>query len=326
MPEVPLPVALPNPETDGSRIVPRNSVPLSGGRSIAYAQTGSGPDLVAIHGTLMTLEDMWLGPVPGLARHFRVTAVDRPGHGASERARAVDASPWRQAELIHAAVRALGLRRPVILGHSYGGAVALAYGLLHPDAVAGIVALAPVCFPEVRLESVLFGPRALPLGEGLATALNGTSDQALLPLLWNAMFLPQTMPEAFAARYPFALAGRPAQMVAEGEDALALPAALARSAMAYAGCRVPVRILAGDGDIVVSPHRHGALAARMIPGAGFALLPGIGHMLHHVRPDAVIEAARAVANPGFERGHPFRGGRGEALESSPGSARHPAKG
>lgn len=295
-----MPAAIMQPETTSpspatvARIVPRSIVPLSDGRSIAYAQAGDGPDLVAIHGTLMTLEDMWLGPVPALARHFRVVAVDRPGHGMSLRPRGRDASPWRQAELIHAAVQALGLTRPVILGHSFGGCVALAYGLLYPNAVAGIVALAPVCFPEVRLEPFLFGPRALPFGPELSAVLNRISDPGLLPLLWNAMFLPQTMPEAFSFSYPFGLAGRASQIVAEGEDALALGSALVRSAAAYPGYRVPVHLLAGAADIVVNPLLHAASAVRMIPGAELTLLPGVGHMLHHVQPDAIVEAARAV--------------------------------
>ncbi|MCJ2009917.1 alpha/beta fold hydrolase [Methylobacterium sp. J-092] len=286
---------LPGPPPETQRIVPRKMVDLPDGRSIAYAETGAGPDLVAIHGTLMTLEDMWLGPVPALARHFRVVAVDRPGHGRSTRARGTDASPWRQAELIHTAVRSLGLHRPVIVGHSYGGAVALAYGLLYPDDVAGIVALAPVCFPELRLEQVLFGPRAAPVsGPVLSRALGASADPTLLPMLWNAMFLPQTMPKAFAEAFPFGFAGRSGQIVAEAEDALSLWVALSRSATAYATCRVPVRILAGDADIVVNPMIHGALAARLIPGARYERLPGIGHMLHHFRADAVTEAARAV--------------------------------
>lgn len=279
------------------RIIPRKVVDLSGGRTIAYAETGSGPDIVAIHGTLMTLEDVWLGPVPDLARHFRVLAVDRPGHGHSARVRGIDASPWRQAELIHAAVRSLGLTRPVILGHSYGGAVALAYGMLFPDAVAGIVALAPVCYPELRLEQVLFGPRAMPVsGPILSDALGVAADPTLLSMLWNAMFLPQPMPKGFAEAFPFGFAGRPGQIVAEAEDSLSLWGGLSRSAASYASCRVPVRILAGDADIVVNPMMHGALAARAIPGARFERLPGIGHMLHHIRPDAVVEAVRAVAS------------------------------
>ena len=285
----------PGPASVRERIVRRKVVDLPEGRSIAYAETGAGPDLVVIHGTLMTLEDMWLGPVPALAEHFRVVAVDRPGHGDSARLRGTDASPWRQAELIHEAVRSLGLRRPVILGHSYGGAVALAYGMLHPEAVSGVVALAPVCFPELRLEQILFGPRAAPLaGPLLSDAFGASADPALLPLLWNAMFLPQTMPRAFAEAFPFGFAGRPAQIVAEAEDALSLWAALSRSAAAYATCRVPVRILAGVADIVVNPMLHGALAASLIPGARFTPLPGVGHMLHHVRGDAVVEAARAI--------------------------------
>ena len=285
----------PGPASVRERIVRRKVVDLPEGRSIAYAETGAGPDLVAIHGTLMTLEDMWLGPVPALAEHFRVVAVDRPGHGDSARLRGTDASPWRQAELIHEAVCSTGLRRPVILGHSYGGAVALAYGMLHPEAVSGVVALAPVCFPELRLEQILFGPRAAPLaGPLLSDAFGASTDPALLPLLWNAMFLPQTMPRAFAEAFPFGFAGRPGQIVAEAEDALSLWAALSRSAAAYATCRVPVRILAGVADIVVNPMLHGALAASLIPGARFTPLPGVGHMLHHVRGDAVVEAARAI--------------------------------
>ena len=57
--------------------------------------------------------------------------------------------------------------------------------------------------------------------------------------------------------------------------------------------RVPVRVPAGDADNVVDPMMHGALAARMIPGPSFERLAGIGHMLHHLRSDAVAEAARA---------------------------------
>ena len=285
----------PGPAAVTERIVRRQVVDLPGGRTIAYAETGTGPDLVAIHGTLMTLEDMWLGPVPALARNFRVVAVDRPGHGDSARVRGADASPWRQAELIHAAAQALGLHRPIILGHSYGGAVALAYGMLYPDSVTGILALAPVCFPELRLEQVLFGPRAAPVsGPILSDTLGASADPALLSLLWNAMFLPQTMPRAFAEAFPFGFAGRPGQIVAEAEDALSLWAALSRSAAAYSTCRVPVRILAGGADIVVNPMMHGALAARMIPGTRFERLAGVGHMLHHIRGDAVVAAARAL--------------------------------
>ncbi|SDM32431.1 Pimeloyl-ACP methyl ester carboxylesterase [Methylobacterium phyllostachyos] len=277
------------------RIVPRRIVRLTDDRTIAYAETGSGPDLVAIHGTLMCLEDLWLGPVPALAEHFRVVAVDRPGHGFSLRPRGQAGDLWDQAERIREAVQHLGLHQPVILGHSFGGAVALAYGLLYPDEITGVVSVAPICFPEPRLEHVLFGPRALPFGgDALSRLLGATSDRALLPLLWNAMYFPRMMPDTVARNFPFDLAARPAQITAEGEDAGWLWPGLTRSMLAYPSLRVPVRLLAGSADLVVNTAVHAQRAARMIPDVQFELLPGAGHMLHHFHPDAVVRAALSL--------------------------------
>lgn len=266
------------------------------GHAVAYVEAGSGPDLVLVHGMLMTLEDMRLGPMDALGRHFRVIAVDRPGHGASGRVRLTDASPWRQAAILRGALRAIGVDRPILVGHSFGGALALCYAMQFPDAVEAVVALAPICFPEPRLEHLLFGPRALPgAGELLAGALGATTDAGLMPLLWRAMFLPQAMPPRVAAEFPFAWARRPEGMIANGEDAAALWTSLTRSAMSYAACRVPVRILGGGADIVVNNLLHGQGAAALMPKATFELLPGLGHMLHHGAIDAVVAAARGLS-------------------------------
>ena len=277
--------------------LPRRSVRTRDGRTVAYADMGGGGhDVLLIHGTLMTLEDMWMGPADALGETgYRVVAVDRPGHGGSERVRVVDASPWRQAEILHDAMSVLGLRRPAVVGHSAGGAVALAYGMLFPDDVAGIVALAPICFPEPRLEQMLFGPRAtLFAGPVLATGSRMSTDSVLLPTLWRAMFLPQRMPPRFEKGFPFAFAGRPAQMVAEAEDSMALGPGLLRSAFSYSTCRVPVEILGGDADIVVVNAMHGMRAAGMIIGGHYRSLPRTGHMLHHFRPEEVVQAVQRI--------------------------------
>lgn len=277
----------------------RRAVVTPEGRRIAYVEAGAGPAVVLVHGTLMTADDMRLGPLDALARRHRCIAFDRPGHGWSDFCRGADGSLWSQAATLRDAVRALGLARPVLCGHSYGAAVALAYGLAHPAEIAGVVALGPICFPEPRLEQALFGPRALPgPGDLLSEVLGVTLDPVLLPALWRAMFLPQAMPEGFAAAFPFARAGRPEQIVAEAENAVALWADLTRSALAYRRCAVPVRILCGSADIVVNTATQGALAAALIPGARLAILPGVGHMLHHVDPERVAAAVAELAGRG----------------------------
>jgi pimeloyl-ACP methyl ester carboxylesterase len=277
--------------------ISRKYVRTADGRRIAYTDSeGAGPCVLLIHGTLTTLEDMWLPLVDDMTNGgFRVIAADRPGYGKSVRARFFDASPWRQAAILHEAISTLGAGRPVVVGHSAGGAVALAYGMQFPDSVAGVVALAPICFPEVRLEHLLFGPRATPFAGPLLTAgLRMTYDLTLLPTLWQAMFLPQMMPPVFEEMFPFTLAGRPSQLVAEAEDSVALGPGLLRSALSYPSCRAPVEILGGDADVVVANSNHGRRAAGMIPGASYRALPGLGHMLHHFRPEEVVYAAKRV--------------------------------
>ncbi|GLS49005.1 alpha/beta fold hydrolase [Methylobacterium gnaphalii] len=273
----------------------RQFLDLPDGPRIAYVEAGSGPALILVHGALMTLEDMWLGPMAALSRHFHVVAIDRPGHGMSEHARLSDASLWRQAEILRDVARRLGLVRPVLVGHSFGGAVVLAHGMAYPEETAAAVAISPICFPELRLEQLLFGPRAMPVIGDVLSRFSAGTDAALLPLLWRAMFLPQAMPARFAAEFPFALASRPSRLVADGENANLLWSDLTRSAASYAGCRMPVGILCGGSDIVTNPYLHGRLAASLIPGARLRWLRGLGHMLHHADVDAVVDMARELA-------------------------------
>lgn len=135
-----------------------------------------------------------------------------------------------------------------------------------PKAVAGCVALAPISFPELRLEHALLGPRAFPLlGTGLNSVANALLDPGMLPLLRNAMLLPQVMPRHFATGFPFGLVAKPPRMLCEGEGAASLAPAPARSAARYATCRVPVHILDGDADLVVDNRVHGAWAAALMP-------------------------------------------------------------
>jgi pimeloyl-ACP methyl ester carboxylesterase len=302
LPETPLPVANPIPVNAFEAAIPpdglaREFVDIPAGPRIAYVQAGEGPDLILIHGVLMTLEEMWLGPMQDLSGHFRVIALDRPGHGQSEQARHAEGSIWRQAEIVRDAAKALGLVKPTLVGHSLGGAVALAHAMAYPEDTGGVVAVSPICYPEPRLEQMLFGPRAFPIWGDALSRLLAPVDAGLLPMLWRSMFLPHAMPERFASEFPFALAGQARTLTADGESANRFWGDLTRSALGYATCRVPVRILGGSADIVTNQALHGSLAAMQIPGARFRWFPGDGHMLHHFHPEAVLEAAREVHGP-----------------------------
>lgn len=261
----------------------------SGGVDLTYGQRGKGRDVLYLHGALTTFEEGFIGLGPTLAKCVRLTAIDRPGHGGSGTLPG-GGSIWTQADVITEACSELGLVRPIVIGHSFGGAVAMAMALHSPKAISGVIALAPIAFPELRAELTLFGPRALP-GVGPAwTALARSTDPALLPGLWNGMFLPQAMTETFRAGFPFEKAGMPDRLQAEGADALLLAAGLAKAARLYDRCVVPVHILQGDRDMVVNPVLHGRRLAETLPDARFTWLEGLGHMAHHFAPEAVLAA------------------------------------
>src|SRR5262249_38107622 len=95
--------------------------------------------IVLIHGASGNHRDLLVPRGARLAGAHPVLAPARPGHGAStRRAGRALASPEEQARVIAAALRAEGVERAVIVGHSFGAVVALALALEAPELVAGL--------------------------------------------------------------------------------------------------------------------------------------------------------------------------------------------
>lgn len=139
-----------------------------------YVEKGSGPPLILLHGNGAMLQDYELSGLIGeAAKQYRVIAFDRPGFGYSERPRNTVWTPANQAGLIFKAAQMLGVRKPVIVGHSWGTLVALAAALDHPSDVAGLVLLSGYYFPSARPDVVLFSPPAIP---GLGDILRFTAS------------------------------------------------------------------------------------------------------------------------------------------------------
>lgn len=271
-------------------------VELGEGRSLHAVQAGEGPDLVLVHGALTTHRDWLAGPFPALARRFRVTAVDRPGHGLSRRPR-FEGTPRDQAAQIRRGLDALGVARAVIVGHSMGGMVALALAEQFPESVAALVLVAPIAFPEARpLEHGLFAPRSAPLLGPLFSALaEATFDRPLLEVVHRQMFAPQPVPPEWKADYPYGEILTADAMVREGEDAASILPFAPTGTIAYADLRTPVHILAGTADRVVDPARHALPLSRLVPRARLTQIEGAGHMAHHVAPEELLAAIGKAA-------------------------------
>lgn len=271
---------------------------LDSDRSLHAAQTGSGRDLVLIHGALTTSHDWRTSPVAqALAATHRITAVDRPGHGRSRRRR-FEGTPRDQADQIAEGLEQLGIRRAIVVGHSFGGLVTLALAERHPDLFAAMVLLSPIAFPEPRLmEQLLLAPRALPLaGPALSRFAEAMRlDAMALPLFHKIMFHPQDVPAAWQETYPFADILDPQALVFEGEDAAATLPLSAEGTIAIGEIQIPAQVLIGTSDKIIDETRQAAAVAALLPKGRIGRIEGGGHMIHHTHPDRILSAIREAS-------------------------------
>ncbi|WP_126173132.1 alpha/beta fold hydrolase [Altericroceibacterium xinjiangense] len=265
------------------------------GVRLHYTEQGTGPAVVLLHGNGVLLQDFAISGVTGLAAaHNRVIAFDRPGFGYSDRPDETKWTPEAQARLIARALERIGVERAVIVGHSWGTMVALAMALNHPDRTTGLVLISGYYFGTARPDVLAGSAPAIPLiGPLLAHTLAPLAGRALGPAGFKAPFAPAPVPDRFGA-FPLAMSLRPGQVQASASDtALMIPSAI-RLSRRYDELRLPIVVMAGDGDLITHADEHAQPFASQVPCARLDLIHGQGHMLHYAVPEQVAAAIDAV--------------------------------
>jgi pimeloyl-ACP methyl ester carboxylesterase len=113
------------------------------GMSFAYVDEGSGPPIVLVHGSVSDYRE-WSKQMAQLARRYRVIAYSRRYHWPNlPPGKDADASVERQADDLAAIIQKMGVAPAHIVGHSFGGAVALNLTLRHPELVRTLVLAEP---------------------------------------------------------------------------------------------------------------------------------------------------------------------------------------
>lgn len=281
------------------KAVPRDGVllPIDGARAhVVDRGRGKGPPIVMLHGLGGQLRNFNYGLADTLSARHRVVLIDRPGSGWSTRAPGVGGSLAEQAHFVAQVIRELGLEKPLLVGHSMGGAVALATALDHPGLLGGLALVAPLTqmphLPAIARARIV-RVRALQLIWARIVAVPAIT--ALGARRRNRIFWPETMPADFETRGGGSVMRRP-DLLANGLVDLTglleeLPGMVAR----YTALKLPVDILFGRDDRVLDPHHQGETTAKQIREARFVLRDG-GHMLPVTQPEMVaawVEEAAA---------------------------------
>ncbi|WP_019953641.1 alpha/beta fold hydrolase [Yoonia vestfoldensis] len=288
-------------------------VQVTGGR-VHYVQAGSGPDVILLHGAGGNLRDFTFDLMGQLTDRYRVTAFDRPGLGYTDRvpgiatgAFATDGdSPAAQVAMLREAATALDIRAPVVVGHSFGGIVAMAWattgiGRDDPTNAAAVVSFAGVSMPWPGDLGTYYSVNGSALGGGLVIPLisafvpKSTVDNAVA-----VTFAPQSPPPGYVDHLGGELALRADTFRANARQVNTLRPFVVEMTQLYPQITIPIEIIHGTADDTVPIRVHAEELIKIAPTANLVRLDGVGHQPHHSRPPEAIAAIdRAASRAGL---------------------------
>ena len=276
----------------------------AGGHRVHYDERGEGPPVILIHGAFGSLRDYTFDLADRLARDYRVITFDRPGLGYSDpiytgpfvtRAE----SPAEQARILSAAAQSLDVKSPIVVGHSFGGIVAMAWALEHDP--AAVVMLAGVAKPWPGDLGWLYQVNGTALGGGLvAPVLTALAPPSRIQAGVSATFDPAPMPMGYADHIGAYMPLRLPVFRSNARQVNTLRPHVVEMEKRYPGLSLPIEIVHGTEDTTVPIAIHSRPLAEQVESARLTILEGAGHMPHHTHTDAVIDAIdRAAARAGL---------------------------
>ncbi len=249
---------------------------------MAYRQTGHGPDLVCLHGIGASMM-IYRRLVPWLSGDYRVTCFDFPGFGSSDKPRSLSYSLDEQARHLKAAIEALGIENPLVLGSSMGGAIALNAARLFPELFRGVMALAPAVDPK-RVPLVL-----LPLAK-LSDHLHRMNTLATIrPVVQQVIARRELITPALVALYqePFRDKGDSSSAFLKAFSLLADP----RMPRLFSEIKTPLLIVRGLRDRLVKQSACEDLS-RLVLNSKLITHPNAGHHIMEDEPEFVALETR----------------------------------
>jgi len=249
------------------------------------------PVLVFLHGASGNACDAMLAFLERFRGQYPLLFVDRPGLGFSERSGSGQDTPEGQARLIAGLLAVLEIRSAMVIGHSYGGAVAAALGLAARDRVKGLAFLAPVSHPWPGGVSWYYTVAALPvIGKLFCWTLTLPIAERLAPAAIANVFHPDRPPEGYAEAIKLPRLFRPDVFGANARDIATLRRAVAVQSKQYPSLKQPALIVTGTDDTVVWPSIHCEGLLKDLPNAELLVLNGAGHMPHHTHTEEIATA------------------------------------
>ncbi|MBO3761868.1 alpha/beta hydrolase [Ciceribacter sp. L1K22] len=267
--------------------------------NVLHLQAGPSPDLppiVFIHGASGNLRDQAYAFRSELEGRAELLFIDRPGHGYSDRGGAENARPDGQAHALARTMDKLGIKRAIIVGHSFGGAIAASFAVLHPEKTAGLLFLSPATHPWPGGVDWYYDLASTPVvGPLFSYAIALHAGMARLDTATVNVFAPNPRPDRYIEETGAALVLRPDGFRWNAIDVSSLHDYVANFAPRYREIEAPTVIITGDSDDIVLEEIHSRGLERDIAGSELLWIKGLGHKPDYVVTDVAIAALEKIA-------------------------------
>jgi len=284
------------------RLVPARGkfVEIDGNR-IHYVEEGEGRPIVFLHGLGAQLHHFRHTLFGCFGPGYRLIALDRPGSGYSVRARGATGRLPEQAEIVRRFIDELGLERPLVVGHSLGGAITLTLAVEHPGTISGIALLAPLTHLETRVGQKfdLLYITSRPLRRIMAYTVAIPLSLKYAEPTMKFIFAPQAVPDDYMTGGGGWLGLRPAHFHATSTDVVAVEQDFGRIEQRYGEIAMPAGILFGAADRVIGMAVHGEPMLSKLQKVDFEVVDGLGHMPQFIEPERVAAFVRRIAERAF---------------------------
>lgn len=260
------------------------------GHKRAFVKTGSGPALLLLHG-LGCDHTTWLPVISSLARRYTVIAPDLLGHGRSDKPRA-DYSVGGYANGMRDLLTVLGIGKATVVGHSFGGGVAMQFAYQYPERTERLVLVAPGGIgrdvtPAIRAMSL----PGFQLAMGLATmpGLLQATKLGLRSLAATRMSPVRDLDEV--ADIVQHLSDRKARSAITHVVRAVVDwrgQVVTMADRAYLTHAMPMAVIWGTDDRVI-PAKHADLARQIAPEATVEVIRNAGHFPHKDHPQRFVK-------------------------------------
>jgi len=260
------------------------------GHRRAFVKAGSGPALLLLHG-LGCDHTTWRPVIAALSRRYTVIAPDLLGHGRSDKPRA-DYSVGGYANGMRDLLTVLGIDKATVVGHSFGGGVAMQFAYQFPERTERMILVAPggigrEVTPAIRAISMpgfqaAMGVATVPgLLQAMKLALRGLSASGLR----HARDLDEVAEiiQHLSDRKARAAITHVVRAVVDWRGQV-----VTMADRAYLTHAMPMCVIWGADDIVI-PVSHARLASQIAPDATVEVVPNAGHFPHKDHPQRFVK-------------------------------------